>query len=91
MDGSDMTDNAGQMGNVRPPTAGQKAGHSGAPPLGGDPLSGLSERALLPPRKRKGCEMTSTITIADLIALWREAGARQLAEADALEARAHGS
>ena len=29
--------------------------------------------------------MTSTITIADVIALWREAGARQLAEADELE------
>ncbi len=39
-----MTDNAGQMGNVRLPTAGQKAGQRGAPPLGGDPLSGLSER-----------------------------------------------
>ena len=47
-----MTDKAGQIGNVRFPTAGQKAGHLGSPPLGGDPLSGLSARAPLPPRKR---------------------------------------
>lgn len=43
---SDMTDNAGQIGNVRFPRAGQKAGQQGTPPLGGGPLSGLSGRAL---------------------------------------------
>ena len=37
------------------------------------------------------CREYPNITTDDLIALWREAGARQLAEADALEARAHGS
>ncbi len=37
------------------------------------------------------CRKYPNITTEDLIALWREAGARQMAEADALEARAHGS
>ncbi len=37
------------------------------------------------------CREFPNIQTDDLIALWREAGARQLAEADALEARAHGS
>ena len=32
------------------------------------------------------CREFPTITTDDLVALWREAGARQLAEADALEA-----
>ena len=37
------------------------------------------------------CQEFPNITTDDLIALWREAGERQMAEADALEARAHGS
>ena len=37
------------------------------------------------------CDQFPNITTDDLIALWREAGERQMAEADALEARAHGS
>ena len=35
-----MTDMTGQMGNVRLPRAGHKAGHLGAPPLGGDRRQG---------------------------------------------------
>ena len=37
------------------------------------------------------CGKYPNITTDDLIALWREAGERQLAEAEELEARAHGS
>ncbi len=37
------------------------------------------------------CREYPNITTDDLLALWREAGERQMAEADALEARAHGS
>jgi hypothetical protein len=37
------------------------------------------------------CREFPNIQTDDLIALWREAGDRQMAEADALEAWAHGS
>ena len=37
------------------------------------------------------CGEFPNIQTDDLIALWREAGDRQMAEADALEAWAHGS
>ncbi len=37
------------------------------------------------------CREFPNITTDDLIALWREAGERQMAEADALEAWVHGS
>ena len=37
------------------------------------------------------CREFPNIQTDDLIALWREAGHRQMAEADALEAWAHGS
>ncbi len=51
-------------------------------PLGRAPLSGLSDRAPLSPRKRKGCDMTDTITTnhPELARMYDKSGALSMSD-----------